>query len=102
MLKVFISQPMKGKTDEQIKTERQIGIEKIKEQFNDDIEILDTFFNIVPDETKTPKPLWFLGKSIQFLGEADIAYFIGEWRNYRGCRIENAVAKEYGIKVIEE
>ena len=31
MIKVFISQPMKGKTDEEIKSERAATIEKIKE-----------------------------------------------------------------------
>lgn len=90
---------MRDKTDEQIKAERKRAVDVIREKFGCDVEVLETFFEEAPHDAK---PLWFLGKSIQFLGEADIAYFIGEWRNYRGCRIENAVAKEYGIKVIEE
>lgn len=32
---------------------------------------------------------------------ADIAYFCKDWDKYRGCRIENTCAKEYGIKVME-
>lgn len=99
-MKVFISQPMRDKTDEQIKAERKRAVEAIKEKFGtEDVQILDTFFEGAPHNAK---PLWFLGKSIQFLGEADLAYFIGDWKNYRGCRTENFVAKEYGIKVIEE
>lgn len=99
-MKVFISQPMRDKTDEQIKAERAKAVENIKKMYpNETVEILDTFFEGAPHDAK---PLWFLGKSIQFLGCADVAYFIGDWKNYRGCRTENFVAKEYGIKVIEE
>ena len=42
--------------------------------------------------------LWCLGESIKMLSEAD--YFIGvydEEKAYRGCAIENQVAKAYGI-----
>jgi len=99
-MKVFISQPMRDKTDEQIKAERKAAVERIRECYpDDDIEILDTFFEGAPHDAK---PLWFLGKSIMFLSNADLAYFIGEWRNYRGCKAENYLAKAYGIKTIEE
>lgn len=100
MLKIFISQPMRDKTNDEIKAERKRAIEVVKDKYGtDDVEILDTFFENAPHDAK---PLWFLGKSIQFLGEADIVYFVGEWRKYRGCRTENFVAKEYGYKIIEE
>ena len=65
----------------------------------DDVEILDTFFKNAPHDAK---PLWFLGKSLQMLADADIAYFVEGWNRYRGCKIENTCAKEYGIGVIEE
>lgn len=100
MIKVFISQPMKDKTDEQIEAERNRAIEVIKQKHqDDDVEILDTFFKEAPHNAK---PLWFLGKSIQMLADADIAYFVKEWDRYRGCKIEHTCAKEYGIGVIEE
>ena len=99
-MKIFISQPMRDKTDEQVKSERAKAVEKVKELYpNDNVEILDTFFESAPHDAK---PLWFLGKSIQYLGNADIAYFVGDWKKYRGCCAENYVAKSYGIKVIEE
>lgn len=99
MLKVFISQPMRDKTDEQIKQERNRAISIIKNKFDDDVEILDSFFEDAPHNAA---PLWFLGKSILVLSKADIAYFVGQWREYRGCKAENYLAKEYGIRVIEE
>ena len=99
-MKVFISQPMRDKTNEQIEEERARAIKIIQEKFPDkEVEVLDTFFKDSPHEAK---PLWFLGKSIQLLGAADLAYFIGDWKNYRGCRTEKKVCDEYGIESITE
>lgn len=47
-------------------------------------------------------PLWYLGKSLELLSTADIAYFAPGWNEARGCRIENQCAKEYGIEKIIE
>ncbi len=100
MKKIFISQPMKDKTDEQILKEREKAVSVVKEKLNgEDVEVIDSFFQSAPHDAK---PLWFLGKSLELLSTADVAYFIGEWKNYRGCKIENTCAKEYGIETIEE
>lgn len=100
MKRIFISQPMKDKTDEQIFKERERAVSAVKEKFNgEDVEVIDSFFQSAPHDAK---PLWFLGKSLELLSTADVAYFIGEWKNYRGCKIENTCAKEYGIETIEE
>ena len=97
MKKVFISQPMKGRTDEFIKAERKYIAALLTEKFGE-IEVLDTFFENAPHKAK---PLWFLAKSLEYLSTADIAVFAKQWKEYRGCRIENICAKEYGIEVIE-
>lgn len=100
MLKIFISQPMRDKTDEEILKERQRAIEIVKEKFGDnEVEILDTFFE---DFIEEDNPLEFLGRSIIYLGKADLAYFIKGWENARGCRIEHLCASEYGVSIIEE
>ncbi len=100
MKRIFISQPMKDKTDERILKERERAVSAVKEKFNgEDVEVIDSFFQSAPHDAK---PLWFLGKSLELLSTADVAYFIGEWKNYRGCKIENTCAKEYGIETIEE
>lgn len=97
MKKIFISQPMKGKTDEFIKAERKYITDLLTKKYGE-IEVLDTFFENASHEAK---PLWFLAKSLQFLSTADVAVFAKHWEEYRGCRIENTCAKEYGIEVIE-
>lgn len=99
MVKAFISQPMKGKTDQEIKEERGKAISSLKEKFGDDVQIIDSFFEGAPADVK---PLWFLGKSIQLLADADVAYFCKGWEEARGCKIENTCAIEYGLEVIED
>ena len=98
MKKLFISQPMKGKTNEEIEEERVKAIEEAKIVLNDEVEVIDSFFKNAPADAR---PLWFLGKSLELLSVADAVYFAKDWNNYRGCKIEHIAAQEYGIKVIE-
>ena len=98
MKKLFISQPMRGKSDEQIKQEREEAIKKASEILNEEISVIDSFFEKAPVGAK---PLWFLGKSLELLADADCAYFALGWEEARGCKIEHEAAKEYGITIIK-
>ena len=96
-MKIFISQPMGGKTDEQIKLEREQVTQKLQDKYGD-IEILDTIFDL----GEGVSPLVYLAKSIEVLAQADLAYFMKGWDEYRGCVVEYECATRYGIKVEEE
>lgn len=99
MKKLFISQPMRGKTDEEILAERKKAIESAERNLGEPVKVIDSFFQNAPADAR---PLWFLGKSLELLSTADIAYFAKGWEDARGCRIENQCAIEYGIEVIED
>ena len=99
MKKLFISQPMRGKTDEEILAVRKKAIESAEKKIGEKVDVIDSFFQKAP---VAAKPLWFLGKSLELLSTADIAYFAIVWEDARGCRIENTCAVEYGIDVIED
>lgn len=99
MKKLFISQPMRGKTDEEILAERKKAIESAERNLGEPVEVIDSFFQNAPADAR---PLWFLGKSLELLSTADIAYFAKGWEDARGCRIENQCAIQYGIEVIED
>ena len=99
MKKLFISQPMRGKTDEEILAERKKAIESAERNLGEPVEVIDSFFQNAPADAR---PLWFLGKSLELLSTADIAYFAKGWEDARGCRIEHQCAIEYGIEVIED
>ena len=97
MKKIFISQPMKGKTSEEIRAEREKAVEVVKAFVNDEVEVLDSYFDDFDGN-----PLEYLAKSIELLAKADIAYFAKGWKDARGCRIEHICAVEYTIDRIEE
>ena len=102
MKKIFISQPMRGLTDEEILNKRQEIRENAEKVIKEPVELIDSFIEDYPGEINKHIPVFYLGKSIQFLSQADIAYFGGDWRNARGCKIEHEIAKQYGIEIIEE
>jgi hypothetical protein len=99
MKKLFISQPMKGKTNVEIKKEREEAIRCAKEMMSDEVEVIDSFFENAPAEAK---PLWYLGESLKLLSTADVAFFATGWKNARGCKIEHTCAQQYGINTIEK
>ena len=99
MKKLYISQPMNGKTNEEILAVREKAIESAERNLGEKVEVIDSFFQDAPVDAN---PLWYLGKSIELLSTADVAYFAKGWEEARGCRIENTCAIEYGLDVIED
>lgn len=95
-MNVFISQPMRGRSEEEILAERKALIRRAEERFGD-VEVIDSYFADHGART----PLENLGESLKLLAQADVAYFAPGWETARGCRIENECAIEYGIDVVE-
>lgn len=103
-VRLFISQPMRGKSDEEIESEREdlIAIAKAVYAGRGEVEVIDSFFKggiDVPADAKAP--LYYLGKSLELLATADVAIFAKGWREARGCRIEHECADGYGVARIE-
>lgn len=71
MLKLFISQPMKGKTDEEILQERNRIISMMQAQYGS-VQVIDSFVKEDPPK-EVNTPLWCLARSIKLLSEADVA-----------------------------
>lgn len=103
-VRLFISQPMRGKSDEEIESEREdlIAIAKAVYAGRGEVEVIDSFFKgglDVPAGAKAP--LYYLSKSLELLATADVAIFAKDWREARGCRIEHECADGYGVARIE-
>lgn len=96
-MKIFISQPMKGRDAEEIQKEREEAICALKAKYGKDVEIIDSF---VKDFPKDANAVWFLGRAIELLSSADGTLFLGDWYEARGCRIERQVCHEYGIEIV--
>lgn len=96
-MKIMLSQPMKGKTNEEIRKEREHLVKEI--EINGDI-VLDTIFDEAPKNVD--EAIWFLSKSIEYLAQADIIFFMKGWEKARGCKIEHEIAVEYDKEIIYE
>lgn len=97
MKKLFISCPMKGRTEENIRKSME-KMHKIAEiVFEQELEVIPTYIEDNPPENNN-RAIWYLGKSIQLLAQAD--FFIGvEYMDfYKGCMTEREIARNYGIR----
>lgn len=96
-LKAFISQPMSGLTDEQILAVRNKAVKTLEA---DGYEVIDSY---ITDEIDTKVPgLAYLARSLSLMANANVVYFVKGFEKARGCRIEEACAKEYGISRMYE
>ena len=100
MKRLFISQPMNGKTKEEIFSDRRHLAIRARDLIGEEVEVIDTYIDTSPNEVNTG--LWCLGKSLQLLATADVLYLEHTAASARGCRIERDAALAYGIRVIED
>lgn len=94
--KLFISCPMNGRTEENIKKSMD-KMHKIAEiVFEQKLDVIDTYIEEDPPEGVNAG-VWYLGKSIEMMSEAD--YFIGIdcCGVYKGCALETKIAYDYHI-----
>ena len=95
-IKLFISQPMRGREyDDIIRERKQLIADAAVALQTDDIRPLDTLHR-----TGKAKPLAMLGRSVEQMAEADAVIFAPGWKDARGCRVEHLAAAEYGLKII--
>ena len=104
--KAMLSQPMAGRTDEEIVTARESAISYLEEN---GYEVVNTLFTDewYGKEQMTERgvvqiPLCFLAKSLENMSKCHTVYFCKGWEQARGCRIEHETAKAYGLEVIYE
>lgn len=104
--KAMLSQPMGGKTEEEIVATRERAVKKLEAA---GYEVINTLFT---DEWYSQEkmaergvvqiPLCFLAKSLENMSLCHVAYFCEGWEHARGCRIEHAAAKAYGLEIMYE
>lgn len=104
--KSMLSQPMAGKSDEEIRDTRDRAIDALESA---GYEVVNTLFTDEWYSRENMKkrgvvqiPLCFLAKSIENMSLCHAAYFCKGWEKARGCRIEHEIAKAYGLEIIYE
>lgn len=99
-MKVFISQPMNGKSEKEINERREEIIQIIENRYlNKHIEFIYSIIDSEPNNDVENIPVWYLGESIKKLSTATLAYFDSGWQKARGCRIEHQICKDYNIPI---
>ena len=97
MKKLFVSVPMKGRTEEEIKASIQ-KMKKIAEIYEgEELELIDSYTKSTPPKD-SKEAVWYLGESLKKLAQADVFIGICESYDWNGCCIERETADKYGIK----
>ena len=105
-MKAMLSQPMAGKTEQEITDTRNRAIAALEAR---GYEVVNTLFTDewyskekMQERGVVQMPLCFLAKSLENMSLCHAAYFCRGWENARGCRIEHDAAKAYGLEIIYE
>ena len=97
-MRIFISQPMGGRSDEEVLNERRTVIDLVRHvtgRGNSNVSFIDSWLDC--DEG----PIWCLGESIKLMQQADLVIFVPGWSSARGCQIEHEVCEKYNIPYME-
>lgn len=94
-MKIFISQPMSGRTEMEIFKERDLAEKRLKEIFGKDTEILHSY------SREDKSSLYLLGEALKVMSEADAVMFLDGWEKSKGCQIEYECARRYNIVCLE-
>jgi hypothetical protein len=98
MKKLFVSVPMKGRTEEEIRASI-IKMTKIAEAYEgEELELIDSYIDSMPPPSGYNRPIWYLGRSLEKLATADVFIGIDDYWYWNGCATESEVARRYGIK----
>ena len=106
---IFISQPMTGKSEEEILATRQKAIDKIHQLASKDSEvnIIDSY---IDDATRNEFQgrmgdainwdIYWLSQSLQKLAMADTIWLCDGWEYSKGCNVELECAISYGLHIV--
>lgn len=106
MKRAMVSQPMAGKSEEEICATREraknylesLGYEFVNTKFTDEWYSSDS----MKARGVVNIPLCFLAKSLENMSLCSVAYFAKGWENTRGCKAEHDIAKAYGVEILYE
>ena len=96
-MKIMISQPMNGLTEEEIRKHREYWVSVLKSQGH---EVVDSIFKETPKSKNIP--LHYLADSLRLMADVDAVLFLTGWCVARGCIIEHECCEQYGVRILYE
>lgn len=99
-IKVFISQAMNGRELDDILEERTLILEEFREfainsKFMEPEDAICDVNALFYATAEGKGRLWYLGRSLQAMEDADFVIFSKDWSNANGCRVEYEAATQY-------
>lgn len=99
---LFVSQPMFNKTMEKFHQVARDVKARIEMETGESVKVIDSWiYGNAGEYTKNP-PVYYLGKSLELMAEADYVAFAEGWTEARGCLIERQIADSYDFERIFE
>lgn len=93
MKKVYVIQPMKGLSDDEIKAERAKAKAYAEVYLGEEVELIESFF-----ESEAGTPVGMLGRGISMMDDADLVVIMPfQLNENRGCSCEEHVVYSYGL-----
>lgn len=110
IINVFISQPMTGKSEEEILATRQKAIDEIHQLASKDGVEINIIASYIDDATRKHFKkyvsddinwdIFWLSQSLERLAMADTIWLCDGWEYSKGCNIEFACAIQYGLGIM--
>ena len=110
IINIFISQPMTGKSEEEILATRQKAIDKIHQLASKDSEQVNIIDSYIDDATRNEFQgrmgdainwdIYWLSQSLQKLAMADTIWLCEGWEYSKGCNVELECAISYGLDIV--
>lgn len=101
-MNVFISQPMVGLTNDELKKYRSKVLDMIQRRYPTE----KIRFITNPLIAKLPHDdnsiVWYLGKSLECIASANLVFFSKDWESDYICSLEHAICRYYNIPIIYE
>ncbi len=101
MPKLFVSLPMRGRTEEAVREEMAELHDICNNEYQTEFELIKNFEHENLPSDISNESIWYLGKSIVNLSEADLVIFSANWRNAHGCIVEHMICALYDIPYVE-
>ena len=101
-MNVFISQPMVGLANDELKKYRSKVLDMVKRRYpTEKIRFITNplIANLPHDDNSI---VWYLGESLKCIASANLVFFPKDWESDYICSLEHEICRFYNIPIIHE
>lgn len=100
-MKVFISQPMVGLTNDELQKYHSKVLDMIQRRYpTEKIHLINPPCPYYPYGHS--ELVWVLGKSLEYIAQADLVFFSKNWEISYMCSLQHLICRYYNIPIVYE